>query len=650
MAKTEAPFGTWESPITSELLTAQSVDLGGVYVSEAHEKIYYHEGRSAEGRSTIVEYSTEGVREVLPTEYSAGSSIHEYGGGSLCVGSDGNVVFVNGRTQVVYSLIPSTKEVKPITEVNHSLRWADFDVHPRDTKWVLALRENHAVNPVENVLAVINADTKKNHVVAQGADFYKSARFSPDGKKVCWIQWNHPDMPWTGTELYVADWHDGRVSEPQYIAGKAIIEAIDEPVWGPDGTLFFISDRTKFLQLYRLDPGESEARKINLKGLESAEFSGRCPWVASSTYVVLTTTTIVAAYAKNATNHLIVIDLKSETWKDLGIPLNTVRYNAMRRVSDTSFAVIGTGPKVPQALYRVDLAAPSDPKLIKSSSEIKFSEAYLSEAEHISFPRTHGDVKEGTCHCLLRLPNNEKFQGVPGTLPPLIVSLHGGPTNHTPPGLALTSQYWTSRGYAWVDINYTGSSGYGREYRDALNGLWGVADTDDSASCVAYLASAGLVDGTRVGIRGGSAGGYGVLQALCMYPNTWAGGVSEFGVSDVKALAADTHKFESHYLFKLLFKNGKDGLDDAEIERVYHERSPVYHADRITAPVLLLQGTEDKIVPPNQTLKMEEIIKEKGGEVKVVMFPGEGHGFGGMESVKRALAEEEAWWKRTLVK
>jgi dipeptidyl aminopeptidase/acylaminoacyl peptidase len=363
----------------------------------------------------------------------------------------------------------------------------------------------------------------------------------------------------------------------------------------------------------------------------------------------MTANTLVAAYTKKSTNYLISIDVTTEKWKDLCLNLTTVRFSALARISDTGFAVIGTAVKSPQSLYQFDLSDLSVRKVLKSSIEIDLSEAFFSEATHISFPRVSGDDKLGISHCLFTPPKNPYFEGLTGSLPPLIVSLHGGPTNHVAPGLSLVTQYWTTRGFAWVDINYTGSSGYGRAYRDSLNGRWGIADTDDSASCVLYLSAAGLVDGSRVGIRGGSAGGYGVLQALCMYPNIWAGGVSKFGVSDVKALAEDTHKFESHYLYKLLFKNGVDGLTEEGKEIVYKARSPLYHADKIVAPVLMLQGTTDSVVPPSQTWEMEKIIKEKGGEVKVVMFEGEGHGFKRAESVMRAMEEEYAWWRKTVL-
>ncbi|RDW63957.1 putative dipeptidyl peptidase IV [Coleophoma crateriformis] len=652
--KTTAAFGSWKSPITTELLTAKSIGLSAVHAHASNGMVYYQEDRPAEaGRSTIVEYSpTQGAREVLPKEYSASSGIHEYGGGEFCVGADGDVVVVDGNSNAVLSINPSSGVVRTVIEPNENLRWADFDVHPTDPKWILAVKEDHVPEPVENLLVAVNSETKETHVVARGADFYKYPRFSLDGKRICWVQWNHPDMPWTGTELYVADWHDGKIGEKQYVDGKAIQVAVDEPSWGRDGTLFYVSDATGYGQLYRLDPGAQSARHIQLKGLEDVEFSGRNPALGSRTFLSLSASTLVAAYTRNATNFMISIDLATETWKDLGLPLIAVRKSALARVSDTRFAVIGGTAKAPVALYEVDLADPSSLKIIKSSMDIALSDAYFSEAQHISFPRVYGNDKTGTSHCLFTPPKNPEFEGLPGTLPPLIVSLHGGPTSHVAPGLALEIQYWTSRGYAWVDINYTGSSGYGRAYRDALNGKWGVADTDDSASCVSHLISAWLVDGSRIGIRGGSAGGYGVLQALCIYPDLWAGGVSEYGVSDVAALARDTHKFESHYLFKLLFENGTAGISEEEIERVYRERSPLYHADQITAPVLLLQGTADKVVPPNQTLAMEKIIKERGGDVdvKVVMFEGEGHGFTKAENVKQAIEEEEKWWTKTLVR
>lgn len=319
----------------------------------------------------------------------------------------------------------------------------------------------------------------------------------------------------------------------------------------------------------------------------------------------------------------------------------------MARISDTKFVVIGSTATAPSALYLIDLKYPSEPQVLKSSVDLGLSTSLYSEAEHVSFPRVYGEKKDDLGYALYLPPKNPEYKAPEGVLPPLIVGLHGGPTAHEAPGLSLMSQYWTSRGYAFVHVNYAGSTGYGRAYRDRLNRQWGIADVADAASCVAHLVSTSRIDRTRVGIRGGSAGGYGVLQALCVYPDIWAGGVSLYGISGLKALGEDTHKFESHYLFALVFD---DGASEEEKERIYEERSPCFHADKIKAPVLLLQGSLDKVVPPNQTRAMERTIKANGGDVQVVIFDGEGHGFREGKNVKKAIEEEERWWNKTLLR
>lgn len=367
----------------------------------------------------------------------------------------------------------------------------------------------------------------------------------------------------------------------------------------------------------------------------------------SCTYISLTADTIIAAYTKEAANRLVVIDLESETFTDLQCPLVDIRNSAIQRVSDTSFAVIGSTSTSPTALYYLDITKQSEMVVLKMSANLDIPTTFYSEAQHISFPRLHGEDQDSEAHTLFLPPKSPNYDSPKDELPPLIVSMHGGPTSHVAPGLSLAFQYYTTRGYAFAAVNYTGSSGYGRTYRNRLNAKWGISDVANAASCVAHLAKRSLIDPNRVGVVGGSAGGYGTLQSLCVYPDVWAGGVSLYGISDVKALVQDTHKFESRYADRLLFASPDPS--DAEKEKVFQERSPLYHAANIKAAILLLQGDEDIVVPPNQALEMAEVIKKNGGEAKVVIFQGEGHGFRKAETVKRAIEEQELWWRKTLL-
>lgn len=370
----------------------------------------------------------------------------------------------------------------------------------------------------------------------------------------------------------------------------------------------------------------------------------------SCTYVPLSDDKVVATYIKKAGSRLILIDLAEESYKDLEIPLIDLNFTGIRRVSDNSFTVIGSSETTPNALYLIDIKFSSQMKLLKNSTDITIPSPFVSKPEHISAPRldiSEGDVKE--TYALYNPPNNPNYVAPNGTLPPAIMLMHGGPTSQSTPGLSLVIQYWTTRGYAHIQVNYVGSSGYGRAYRDALNGKWGVSDVQDATSVAGYLVSKGYVDPDRIGIVGISSGGYVALQALCNFPRIWAGGISVYGISGLKILYKTTHKFEAHYMDYLLFGGTKD-IDDREKDALFYDRSPFYHADKITAPTLLLQGSDDNVVPPGQAVDMEKSIRDNGGVVRLVMFEAEGHGFRKAPNVLKAKEEEEAWWTKALVR
>ena len=383
------------------------------------------------------------------------------------------------------------------------------------------------------------------------------------------------------------------------------------------------------------------------------------PWIVVGTeaehsgfrsiYVSLSRDKAAAIYTKNGTESLVLVDLKSESFTDLSLEglIPALYGSTLCRVSDTAFVVIGSTPKSPPALYHIDIEKSVKMTLLKTSADVDIRPDFYSTAEHISFPVVYGDDRDGHSHALYLPPKNPDYHAPPDSLPPLIVSLHGGPTGHVSPGLSLALQYFTSRGYALASVDYAGSSGYGRAYRERLDGKWGIRDIDDVASYVSYLASTGKIDQARVGVTGGSAGGYGTLQSLCRYPSIWAGGVSLYGIADLKTMSATTHKFESHYLDGLLFPKG---ASHAEKEKLLKKRSPFFHARAIKAPVLLLQGTEDKVVPPDQASDMMKIIESNGGDVKLVLMEGEGHGFRMGENIKKAILEEDDWWAKTLLK
>lgn len=349
-------------------------------------------------------------------------------------------------------------------------------------------------------------------------------------------------------------------------------------------------------------------------------------------------------YTKNGTNGLIIYNMNTKSTKEIVTGL--VSITAVRRISSTHVAILGATLTTLNGLYVIDIDKPSEKKLLKASVSVELPTTIFSPAQTISFPRTQGKDAGTLTHAIFIPPQNPDFEAPPGSKPPLILFIHGGPTSHITPGLTLQAQYYTSRGYAYCYPNYAGSTSYGRKYRAELDHSWGVKDCEDTVSCIEYLSAQGLINGTKVGISGQSSGGYTVLQGMCSFPKSFTSGVSHFGISNLRALAEFTHKFESHYLDALLYPAT---ASKEEQEKIMDERSPCLHADRIERPLLMLQGDIDMVVPLPQATEMERVLKAKGADVKLVVFKGEGHGFKMKENMKVAIEEEERMWKRTLL-
>lgn len=369
--------------------------------------------------------------------------------------------------------------------------------------------------------------------------------------------------------------------------------------------------------------------------------------MSSCSYAYLTKDLLVVGYTRNACTGLVLYDLAQKTTTELPTGLVDIQFSAVRRVSDNSFVVNSGSRDAPVGIYLIDINKPKEKKLLKSSSAVDLDSSIFSAGRTISFPRKYGDAIGTPSHAIFIPPYNPSFQPPKGSKPPpLIIWEHGGPTSHNTPGLSLKAQYYTSRGYAYVLVNYAGSTGYGRKYREQLDYNWGLKDCEDTVSCIDYLAEQGWINKDKVGITGGSSGGYTVLQGMVTFPLLFAAGCSLYGIGNLKTLAADTHKFESHYLFDLLFP---PTVTEEEKEKIYYERSPCFHADKIQRPLVLLQGSVDKVVPLEQSVEMERLLKAQGKDVKLVVFEGEGHGFTMKENIMQAIMEEEALWKRTLL-
>jgi dipeptidyl aminopeptidase/acylaminoacyl peptidase len=592
------PYGSWPSPITADLLVEKVVRLSQLRVDG--EDLYWLEGRPAEaGRQVVVR---RGVGDVIPAASSARTLVHEYGGGDYTV-AGGRVIFSDFASQRIFideaSLTP-----------DDGTRYADFDVHP-DGASIACVRERHLDRgEVVNDVVAVSLGDGAVQVMAEGHDFFSAPRWSPDGR-LAWLAWDHPNMPWDGTTLYV----DGAV-----VAGGPA-ESISQPRWSPTGVLHWVSDRTGWWNIYD---------EHGALALLEAEFSGPDWLFAFHTYDWLPDGRIVTVIIDGGGERLAA--LEDGAWRTIDVPF--IEMPDVRIWRDR-IVLIGASATEGEVVATVDPAT-GTLDVIRRARESTLDPTLISVARPIEFPTTGG----GTAHALYYAPTNPDHEGPPGELPPLVVMSHGGPTSAASPSLNLVKQYFTSRGLAVVDVDYGGSTGYGREYRQRLNGQWGVVDVDDCVHAARWLADEGLVDGARLAIRGGSAGGYTTLCALT-FRDEFAVGASFYGVADAEALARDTHKFESRYLDRLIGPY-------PEAQAIYRERSPIHFASRCTVPVILLQGLEDKVVPPAQAEVMVEALRANGVMHEYVAFEGEQHGFRKAESIVRAADAELSFYGRVL--
>ena len=628
---TVAPYGSWKSPITTSLIVSGAVGLGQIALDG--DDVYWVEMRPSDGgRMVIVKRGKEGnITDINPSPYSARTRVHEYGGGASLV-NDGTVYFSNFADQRLYRQEPGGEPVAITPEV--ALRYADgvFDVgHGR----IICVREDHTGDgePVNAIVAVDAAGASPQRVLYDGSDFCAALRLSPDGKRLAWLAWDHPNMPWDGTRLLVADiGPDGLTGEPRLVAGGPSAssewdESVLQPEWSPEGELHFVSDRNGWWNLYRMRDGSVDP----VLEME-AEFA-RPSWVfGAPAYSFLDDGRIAASYVDRGVWNIGIIDTGTGTLIRLDLPFSEMGRGELR-ASGTRIVFSAGAPDRPMTLMSLDLPSGALTTL-QQAHDLEVDPAYLSTPEAVEFETTDGR----TAHAFFYPPRNPDFGAPEGERPPLLVKSHGGPTAAAQIALDLGIQYWTSRGIGVVDVNYGGSTGYGTEYRRRLNGTWGTTDVDDCVNAARFLASRGDADLDRLAIDGGSAGGYTTLAALTFH-DVFKAGASYYGVSDLEALAKETHKFESRYL---------DSLVGPYPERrdLYVERSPINHTHLLSCPLLLLQGLEDEIVPPNQAEMMFEAVKAKGLPAAYVPFEGEQHGFRRSENIERALEAELYFYSR----
>ena len=633
MTINEQPLGSWPTPITSELVVAAAVRLGELHVDGAD--VVWAEGRPAEGgRTQLVRRSADGTTvDLLPENMNARTAVHEYGGAAWWV-RDGVTWFVNWADQRLYRLAPGGKP-EPLTPepgTPRADRYADGDLSP-DGATIVCVRERHdgasAADVRNEVVRLAAHAPSEPEVLVSGPDFVAAPRLSPDGGTLAWIQWNHPSMPWDSTALVVRDLASG---EETVVAGGRG-ESVVEPRWQPDGSLLFLTDRSDWWNIYRFTPGADIEAVVRV----DAEI-GVPAWVfGTSRYALLDDGRLVFARRSAGYDALVVSEPDGEL-VELEVPF--AAFGTVRAAGPGAVAVVAGSPTAEPGVHLIDVST-SGVTTLRRPRDLGVDSGYFSVPEAITFPSQDADGKKRRAHALFYPPSHPDLRGLEGELPPLLVVIHGGPTAAASPVLNLGVQYWTSRGFAVVDVDYGGSTGYGRAYREELLGQWGVIDVADCLAAANHLAARGRVDRDRMCIRGGSAGGYTTLAALARDDTPFAAGADHFGVADLEALAADTHKFESRYLDRLVgpYPEARD---------VYVERSPIHHVDRLRRPLIVLQGSEDAIVPPNQSEAIVEALRSRGVPVAYLVFDGEQHGFRRAENIRRALDAELSFYSQVL--
>ncbi|PSB52072.1 S9 family peptidase [Chamaesiphon polymorphus] len=615
-----APFGSWKSPITADAIVADTIGLGSIVIDGAD--IYWLEARPQEaGRSVIVRHTPDGKNtDVTPPEYNVRNRVHEYGGAAYTV-VDGCVYFSNISDNCLYVQDLRSEQPQQVRQLTHDKkkRYADLSVDTVRHR-LICVQEEHDSADLEPLNTIVSIDLNKPddiQVMAGGCDFYAAPRLSPDGSRLAWLSWNHPNLPWDGTNLQVANIVNGYLAAPSLIAGGAN-QAIFQPQWAGNDTLYFVSDRTGWGNLYSWH-GSTVKPVCEL----DAEF-GLPQWVFGMSTYALVGNRIVCTYSQRGVWHLAIVNTLSGHLTRLHVP-----YTDISNVRAVGNSVVCTAASTTQAneIIAINLLTETR-EILQRSNRLKIDPRYLSIPESIEFPTTDGN----TAYAFYYPPTNPNYQPLLGEKPPLLVKSHGGPTAATSNQLSLKTQYWTSRGFAVVDVNYGGSTGYGKAYQHRLDGKWGIVDVDDCTNAALYLVQQGLADANRLAISGGSGGGYTTLCALT-FGDTFKAGASYYGISDLALLAKETHKFESRYFDRLVAPY------PAQAD-LYQARSPLYFTDRLSCPIAFFQGLEDKVVPPNQAEIMVAALKAKHIPVAYVTFATEQHGFRQAENIKRALTGE----------
>ncbi len=627
--KEKFAYGQWPSPFSAEMLTQQSAKLSEVRScgQKNNENVFWLESRPSEkGRNALMQLSATGIMsDVLPAPHSIRTRAHEYGGASYLVTPD-RLFCALDADQRIYVIDRVSNELTALSPIGplaseKKYRYADFSWDEHRQR-LICVREDHSQanheNHIEERSEIIAIDLNGSvSILVSGADFYSNPRINPAGDKLSYLCWNHPQMPWDGTECYCAELNAaGEIISTQLIAGSKT-ESVFQPQWSPAGELFFVSDRNNWWNIYRYSNSGTE-----IVCDMPAEFATP-QWVfGMSTYGFLNDQEIFCCFSQHGQWQLGLIDIHSKTLHIIPSEFKDIAGIHCNNEQGYFFAASATKSNTLYSFHQNVIK----PLLTTGSNTLTQDD--IAQPQAITFSTSDNEIAHGFFYP----PKSKLITATENTLPPLIVMCHGGPTGATETSLNLKIQFWTSRGFAVLDVNYRGSTGYGRQYRDRLKGNWGVTDVIDVCSGANYLIERGLVDKNKIAIRGSSAGGYTVLAALT-FGDIFKAGASLYGIGDLEALATDTHKFEARYLDSLVGEYPKE-------KAVYHARSPIHHINQLNCPVIFLQGLKDKVVPPTQAEAMVAALTKKGIKNAYVTFAEEGHGFRQAENIQKAIEAE----------
>ena len=632
--KTVKPYGHWPSTISAQSLASKSTRLGQIHLQQ--NKLYWLESRPHEqGRGVIVCFDGQQKHDVTSKNHNVRTRVHEYGGADFWLNAE-FLIFADDANQQLMIQNLSDQTVRELTTepaVKRAWRYNDGQIAPNG-RYTVCVRERHQQeHQVINELLVIDLVSGKAEIIAQGADFYSNPRVSPDGKQICWLQWSHPNMPWDHTELWLANIDQaGRVSNAKAHVNQANV-SVYNPQWSAQGKLYYVADYQGWWHIY------DGATHQLIHQFDEIEF-GLPQWVfGCNTYQFIDEEMLIAIGAKQGQQALYQINLDTQQAKLATEQWSVFTGQFVAQANDCYFTA--ASPTQAETIWHFDIRSQQvDNLTVDKQCDHKDNDddtTNLSIGQHIAFTTSNHHTAYGYFYA----PVNSQYQAPEGELPPVIVMSHGGPTGMTDNGFNQQIQYWTSRGFAVADVNYRGSTGYGRAYRDSLKGQWGLYDVEDCIAMAQHLASKGLVDAHRMAIRGGSAGGLTTLCALTFH-DVFKAGMSRYGVADLVSLASDSHKFEIRYLDSMV-----GSLPEAL--EVYKARSPIEHTDKLSCPILILQGLEDKVVPPSQSEAMVKALQEKGVPYEYIAFEGEGHGFRKPETIIKAFEAELAFYQKHLL-